>query len=86
MMECDGFRVSVRAPDGYVCACIKVTHADLLAAAARDDGRSLQDLCRFTGAGDACMACRRRLRRYVEDSVAGVRIAESEGMSLQRAG
>lgn len=64
-MECDGSSVSLNTSDGYVCACLNVTHADLLAAMARHDVRTLEDLCRYTGAGDGCMACRPRLPRYL---------------------
>jgi len=65
-LECNGLYVSLNTRHGYVCACLKVTHADLLAAMARDDVRTLNDLCRYTGAGDGCMACHPRLRCYVE--------------------
>lgn len=68
-MECDVLSVSLNMSDGYVCACIKVTHADLLSAMARHDVRTLKDLCRYTGAGDGCMACRPRLRRYVNAAI-----------------
>jgi bacterioferritin-associated ferredoxin len=64
-MECHGSIESLNITDSYICSCIKVTHADLLAAVARHEIRTLKDLCRYTGAGDACMACHRRLRRYV---------------------
>jgi bacterioferritin-associated ferredoxin len=65
-LECDGVSVSPNTRDGYVCACLKVTHADLLAALACHEVRTVKDLCRYTGAGDGCMACHPRLRCYVE--------------------
>jgi bacterioferritin-associated ferredoxin len=64
-MESHGATGSLSITENYICACIKVTHADLVAALARHEVRTLKDLCRYTGAGDACMACHRRLRSYV---------------------
>jgi bacterioferritin-associated ferredoxin len=64
-MEREGATTSLNSTDNYVCACLKVTHADLLAAVTRHEVRTFKDLCRYTGAGDGCMACHRRLRSYV---------------------
>jgi bacterioferritin-associated ferredoxin len=54
------------APDPpYVCACMRLTHADLIEAVAAGTIQTLADLRRQTGAGDGCMACHRRLACYL---------------------
>jgi bacterioferritin-associated ferredoxin len=65
-MDTDGLSSCAGACEVYVCACLRLTHADLLAAIACLDIRTLQDLRRGTGAGGGCMACPRRLRGYLE--------------------
>jgi bacterioferritin-associated ferredoxin len=70
-LKCDGMSSSAKTGAGYVCACLKVTHADLLAVVARHEVRTLKDLCRYTGAGDGCMACHRRLRGYLDVAADG---------------
>lgn len=57
---------SLNVGEGYVCACLKLTHADVVRAVQCLDIRTLNDLRNETGAGDGCMACHRRLRRYVD--------------------
>jgi bacterioferritin-associated ferredoxin len=51
----------------FVCTCMKLTEAalvDVIVSRAIDD---LQELRRETGAGDGCMACRRRLQHYLDE-------------------
>jgi len=50
----------------YVCRCLQVTEDILVKAFATGDIRTLRDIRRHTGAGDACMACHRRLAAYLE--------------------
>lgn len=52
--------------DKIVCACLRVTAAELTEALATREIRTLKDLRCQTGAGDGCMACHRLLRRYLE--------------------
>jgi bacterioferritin-associated ferredoxin len=49
----------------YVCACLKLTHADLVRATAEGQFKTLKDLRERTGAGDGCMACHHRLSCYM---------------------
>src|SRR5262245_33436469 len=49
-----------------VCHCLQVTQGELMAALATRRIRTLKDIKRETGAGDGCMVCHRRLRRYLE--------------------
>jgi bacterioferritin-associated ferredoxin len=64
-MGCDGLP-SLNPGETYVCACLKLTQADLVRAIQCLGIRTLKDLRNQTGAGDGCMACQRRLRCYVE--------------------
>lgn len=66
-MPCDSASSPVNASEGYVCACacLRVSHAELLKAIACLNIRTLNDLRAQTGAGDGCTACHRRLRHYL---------------------
>jgi bacterioferritin-associated ferredoxin len=54
---------------------MKVTEADLIAVIVEQGIADLRRLRHETGAGDGCMACRRRLQRYLD---------EHAGRSLER--
>jgi bacterioferritin-associated ferredoxin len=56
----------VVCPGRLVCRCLGVTEAVLIEALVTLEIRTLQDLCRETGAGDGCTACHQLLRRYLE--------------------
>ena len=64
-MDCDGLTVSTDARKAYVCACMRLTHADLVNTLAEQAVATLTELRRQTGAGDGCMACHRRLQCYL---------------------
>jgi len=50
----------------YVCTCMKVTEEDLVAMIVSHGIADLRELRFQTGAGDGCMACRRRLQGYLD--------------------
>jgi bacterioferritin-associated ferredoxin len=50
----------------YVCRCLRVTEEAIAEAVATQAVRSLKDIRRHTGAGDGCMACHKRLARYLD--------------------
>ncbi len=50
-----------------VCNCLQITEEVLREAVSKLPIRSLGDLCRLTGAGDACLACRPKLEHYLEE-------------------
>ena len=57
---------SLKAGESYVCACFKLTQADVVRAIECLDVRTLKDLRTQTGAGEGCMACHRRLSCYLD--------------------
>jgi bacterioferritin-associated ferredoxin len=63
--------LSLNAGEHYVCACLKLTQADLARAIQCLDIRTLKDLRNQTGAGDGCMACHRRLCCYLDGDRSG---------------
>ncbi len=50
-----------------VCNCLQITEEVLREAVSKLPIRSLNDLRRLTGAGDACLACQPRLQLYLEE-------------------
>ena len=50
----------------FVCHCLKVTEAALLAALGSGEIGSVRDIIRHTEAGSGCTACHSLLRRYLE--------------------
>ena len=57
---------SFRSPEGYVCACLRITEEQLLDTLSREPVCSLRDLGRTIGAGDGCTACHEVLRQYLD--------------------
>lgn len=55
---------------GFVCTCMKVTEDELIRVIVSQGIRDLRELRNETGAGDGCMACRRRLQHYVNEHAA----------------
>jgi bacterioferritin-associated ferredoxin len=53
-------------PERLVCHCLGIGESTIVAALTTQQVRTVKDLCRLTGAGDGCMACRRRLAEYVD--------------------
>ena len=66
-LACD--RACDDCPDPLVCHCLRITESVLLATLSTRPVRTVAELCRLTGAGDGCTACRRRLGEYVERHV-----------------
>ena len=54
-----------RGPDGFVCACLRITERQLLDTLSSKPACSLLDLRRTLGAGDGCTACHDVLRQYL---------------------
>jgi NAD(P)H-nitrite reductase large subunit len=50
----------------YVCECLKVTEADVLAAICKHEIEDVKDIIRYTQAGDGCTACHPALRKLCE--------------------
>lgn len=65
-----GHAVSEDSPR-FVCHCLQVTEAQVMAAIAATNVTTLADVRRETGAGDGCTACHPRLRRCLERCTAG---------------
>lgn len=53
-------------PARFVCHCLRVTEAALLAALSSRGIKSVPDVIRATEAGSGCTACHALLRRYLE--------------------
>ena len=51
----------------FVCSCLQVTEEDVIHAIVSHGLRDLREVRQHTGAGDGCMACRRRLQHYLEE-------------------
>jgi bacterioferritin-associated ferredoxin len=50
----------------FVCHCLQVTEEAVLQAIATFDITTIKELRHYTGAGDGCTACHRRLQKYLE--------------------
>lgn len=59
-------RRAFREPDGFVCACLRITERQLLNTLSGTPVRSLRDLRRTLGAGDGCTACHDLLQQYLD--------------------
>ena len=55
-------------PGRLVCHCLRVTEDAVVAAVTRLGLKTVKEICDYTGAGDGCTACRKALRRYVEQT------------------
>ncbi len=53
-------------PGPFVCRCLRVTEETLLSAVQRFELKTLKEIRQYTGAGDGCTACHKRLARYLE--------------------
>lgn len=51
----------------FVCTCMKLTEAALIDVIVSRGIGDLRELRQETGAGDGCMACRRRLQHYLSE-------------------
>ncbi len=59
----------MRAPEEIVCHCCRVRVADVSRAAAAG-ARTVEDVRRMTGAGDACTKCLNTVARVLEACLA----------------
>jgi bacterioferritin-associated ferredoxin len=57
--RCDDCRVK------FVCHCLRVTEEMVFDALSTGTIQTIQDIRRFTGAGDGCTACHTRLQEYL---------------------
>jgi len=57
--------------DHVVCHCLRVKASQIQAAIEGESLTSVPDVCRATGAGTGCMACRVRISRYLQANCAG---------------
>jgi len=51
--------------DHVVCHCLRVMASQIQAAIEGESLASVPDVCRATGAGTGCMACRARIGRFL---------------------
>jgi len=49
-----------------VCHCLRVTEAVIIEALSTRQITTVKELRSCTGAGEGCMACVRKLKRYIE--------------------
>ncbi|MBI2068979.1 MAG: (2Fe-2S)-binding protein [Elusimicrobia bacterium] len=49
----------------FACYCLRVSHEQVLAAIETKQINSIQDIIRYTQAGDGCTACHPLLKRYL---------------------
>ncbi len=49
-----------------VCRCLQVTEEALLSALNRFELKTVKEIREYTGAGDGCTACHKRLLRYLQ--------------------
>jgi bacterioferritin-associated ferredoxin len=52
-------------PLRYVCRCLRVTEETLVKLVETEEIHTVKDIRRHTGAGDGCMACHKRLARFI---------------------
>jgi NAD(P)H-nitrite reductase large subunit len=52
--------------DHVVCHCLRVMASQIQAAIEGESLASVPDVCRSTGAGTGCMACRVRIGRFLK--------------------
>lgn len=64
-----------------VCRCLRVMESEVVEAIATFGLRTVDDVCRHTGAGDGCTACRRHLSKYLSQSGPGPSIDPRESAS-----
>jgi bacterioferritin-associated ferredoxin len=50
----------------YLCHCLRITEAEVVAAVTRLELRTVKDVRSHTGAGEGCTACHVRLREILE--------------------
>lgn len=66
MNRCCDKQFGPECPLRYVCRCLRVTEDVIVRALETEDIRTLKDMRRYTGAGDGCMGCHKRLAAYLE--------------------
>jgi NAD(P)H-nitrite reductase large subunit len=54
----------------FVCTCMRMTEGALVDVIVSRGISDLKELRQETGAGDGCMACRRRLQHYLNEYAA----------------
>jgi bacterioferritin-associated ferredoxin len=64
--DCESGRCDGCSAD-FVCHCMKVTAEALVEVIVSLEVRTLRELRQHTGAGDGCMACRKRLQHYIDE-------------------
>ena len=79
MTPCDSCPVTDCSHE-LVCRCLKVSHDEIVTALTTLPIRTLSELRAYTGAGDGCMCCHKRLRAYLERYVDG-----NEGVAVTTA-
>lgn len=50
-----------------ICRCLGVTEDDVIDVMSTLDLRTAEEVRAYTGAGDGCMGCRKRLQNFVEE-------------------
>lgn len=61
--ECGGCPVP---GGGVICHCLQITEDQLVSAVTDFELRTILDVRRFTGAGEGCTACHRKIQLYLD--------------------
>ena len=61
------FESTYDSADQVVCACLRVTHSELVTAISVLEIRSIREFKQKTGAGDGCTACHCRLQCLLDE-------------------
>ena len=64
-------------PGRVVCHCLQITEEMLLEALDTFNPRTVKDVRLYTGAGDGCTACHKRLRKYLDREAVGLPVVQS---------
>gem|GEM_PF-704835 len=51
---------------GVICHCLQITEDQLVSAVTDFELRTILDVRRFTGAGEGCTACHRKIQLYLD--------------------
>jgi bacterioferritin-associated ferredoxin len=62
--DCSGCEMYSGGP--VVCRCLQITEEQLVSAVTNFELRTIIDVRRFTGAGEGCTACHRKIQLYLD--------------------
>jgi NAD(P)H-nitrite reductase large subunit len=61
----DSGSVTTKAPAGYLCHCLKVSHDQVREAIAFHGCETVDDVTNVCSAGGGCTACHHKIRAYL---------------------